>query len=63
MEKKFPNVSTDTHVVMPNHFHAIIILSDGNPPSRMEGQTYVSALTATRNLASSKPRAHTQVRP
>ena len=33
LEKKFPNVSTDTHVVMPNHFHAIIILSDGNPPS------------------------------
>ena len=33
LEKKFPNVTTDTHVVMPNHFHAIIILSDRNPPS------------------------------
>ena len=33
LEKKFPNATADTHVVMPNHFHAIIILSDRNPPS------------------------------
>ncbi len=32
LEQKFPNVITDTHIVMPNHFHGIVILKDGKQP-------------------------------
>jgi putative transposase len=32
LEKKFPTIKLDEHVVMPNHFHGIIMIvgADGN---------------------------------
>jgi REP element-mobilizing transposase RayT len=33
LEKKFPGIKTDIYVVMPNHFHGIIILTEENQPA------------------------------
>jgi REP element-mobilizing transposase RayT len=31
--KKFPGIKTDIYVVMPNHFHGIITLTEENQPA------------------------------
>jgi len=32
LPRRFPNVQLDAYVVMPNHFHAIVIIVDVHPP-------------------------------
>jgi len=32
LEKKFPSIETDAHVVMPNHFHGIIVIVGADLP-------------------------------
>jgi REP element-mobilizing transposase RayT len=32
LPRKFPKVEVDEHVVMPNHFHGIIVIADSAPP-------------------------------
>ncbi len=58
LNEKFENVETDAFIVMPNHFHGIIMIHNdvvGADPFGKLRTSHVSALI--------RRRAHTQVRP
>ncbi len=43
---KFPGVELDEYVVMPDHFHCIVVIDDSGQTDNIKGQTHGSARTA-----------------
>jgi len=52
LSRRFPNIRSDVYVVMPNHFHAIVIILDVGAP-----------LVGAQNRAGTRLRAGTRPAP
>ena len=52
---KFPSVETDEYVVMPNHFHGIVVLVGAALCGRPGGEVVVEVLSDRRHQGHSRP--------
>ena len=46
LEDKYPSLRADAAVVMPNHFHGILVITDGPAQGQAQGQAHRPAPTA-----------------
>jgi putative transposase len=51
LRERFPAVELDAHVVMPNHFHAIVIITDSNDTVSVGAGTSPAPVGATTRVA------------
>jgi REP element-mobilizing transposase RayT len=54
LQERFPFVSLDTFVVMPNHFHAILVLTDPSPLGRENAPKALGWVIRTFKAASTR---------
>lgn len=54
LPRRFPGVSLDAWIIMPNHMHTIFLITDATPPYRLRGNTLLGEVIRAYKAATTR---------